>query len=182
MKKFISSTLLVLTILSCKENSKDEAPPAIDVTGYLKGQLKLLDTVPYAILKITEKVDGKTDSVYLKKNELAEILAPFITDEINQDHLSKNYFEKSFADASTKTVNITYDAENKDASIHQVVIYVNPESGGIRQVYITGFFENKGSILKKQLLWLHDKGFQIISTSEGNADQTVYQIEKILWQ
>jgi hypothetical protein len=182
MDKIFTWILFLQILTGCKQKTDHEKAPAINVTGYLKGQLKLLDTIPYGILKITETGKGSPDSVYLKKDALAKMIAPFLSSEIDQVNLERNYEEKSFADVSTQSFNITYDTKNKESIIHQVVLYIDPASGNINQVYITGYIKSDNKLIKKQLLWMHNKGFQIISSFGEATNEGESVIEKIYWQ
>ena len=182
MQKGLIYLIIAILLWSCKQKNGSSEYPAIDVVGYMKGQLKILDSIPYGILKITEIKDRKADSLYIKKDALYKLLSPFLSSEISQSLLETEYEEKVFADASTKKVNITYDAKNEDAKIHQVVVYMDPLKEEISLLYITGFFENSGGVIKKQLLWNHNKGFQIISVDSRAASDNRSYTEKIIWQ
>ena len=182
MYKCIIFLFVCLFIICCGNNQKKNEYPAIDVIGYIKGQLKLLDSIPYGILKVTELQGGRTDSVYIKKNELPGILKSFLSESISKTALEINYEEKSFADAGNQMINITYDAKDKEAVINQITIYVNPSDGNIRLLYINGFFESAGRPIKKQLLWTHNKGFQIISSEGSEHKEGNLITEKYIWQ
>jgi hypothetical protein len=182
MQKCIFFYLLSVVLLSCGGRRQQNEYPAIDVVGYIKGQLKLLDSIPYGILKVTEYQNGKSDSVYVKKNVLPGVLDPYLNESISKSALENDYIEKSFADAGTETVNITYDAKNKDAEINQIAIYVEPLDGTINRLYITGFFETENGVIKKQLLWKHNKGFQIISSGSLQTNDSTSVTEKYIWQ
>jgi hypothetical protein len=181
MRRILAYAVVFSVLYSCGNGSSKNKPPVINIIGYIKRELKLLDSIPYGIIKITEYGDQR-DSVYIKKNLLDSILDPFLRNSINPSDLESFYEEKSFADASTQAVNITYDAKNTEAEIRQIVIYINPSTGSIDQVYITGLFQTNDGIIKKQLLWMHNKGFQIISTDASSASKGISKIEKILWQ
>lgn len=182
MRKYVLSLLFGAILWGCGSSEKKNQYPAIDVVGYIKGQLKILDSIPYGILKITEYQDSRSDSVFIKKNELPGILQAFLSESISKSALEEDYVEKSFADAGTKTINITYDAKFKDAEINQIAIYVEPLDGTINRLYITGFFETENGVIKKQLLWKHNKGFQIISSGSLQTNDSTSVTEKYIWQ
>jgi hypothetical protein len=182
MHKFLFLLIVIFIFSDCKQQEQKNEYPAIDVIGYLKGQLKLLDTIPYGILKITEIKDKRADSSYIKKAELNRMLLPFFSEEISKSFLETNYEEKVFADAGSKKVNITYDARNKNATIHHIAVYMDPLTEQISLLYITGFFEESGRIIKKQLLWNHNKGFQIISVTDPTSSESNSFTERIIWQ
>jgi hypothetical protein len=66
LKIYTGVLLLLFAFTSCKNNAKNkEQKSYIDVTGYMNGQLKYFDTVPFAFLKLTRKDTVFTDSQYI---------------------------------------------------------------------------------------------------------------------
>jgi len=175
---FIIFWLLLLTG-ACKYKSRI---PAIDVIGYIKADMQVLDSMPYDLLKITEKGNRQADSVYINKSEVWQLLTPFLSDEIRQDNLTEHYTESSYADATIHSVTITYQAKKMDAVIHHVELYVNPLSGKISGLHITALFNDEKWTGKKQLWWIEQKGFSIISTPLDNNPDSETTVEKISWQ
>jgi len=177
------SFLSVLIILGACSNSKSKNKyPAIDVIGYIKGQVKILDSVPYGILKVTERTGQKPDSTYLDKKTFIQHVSPFLHTSIDKERLETDYTETSFADASLGYAVITYQAIDGKAPIQQVTIYVRPDNGSINQVYITGYINPKNELEKNQLLWMHNKGCTIITIQENNTKESSSITEKIIWQ
>lgn len=179
MYKRIVFAVWIVFAFACKESSTKNQYPAIDVTGYLSGQLNLIDTVPYSLLKVTEKEGLTPDSMYLTKERARAMIAPFLSKEITQSQLEKNYIETSFADASTASVTISYKAKEEAAVIQQIDVYFDPPTGAIRQLYLTGFYNTETGLTKKQLLWFHNKGGQIINTPMQGNGQTIR--ERLIW-
>jgi hypothetical protein len=174
--------IALLGLFSCKESASKNEYPAIDVTGYLKGQLKFIDTVAYGLLKVTEKEGSAPDSVYLNKQQVKALVDPFLSEEISQEHLETNYTETSFADASTSFVTITYKTKKETSTFQQIDVYIEPQSGAIRQLYLTGFIDTPNGLTRKQLLWFHNKGGNIISTPMNNPPGNLPSItERLIW-
>ena len=165
--------------MGCK--SKNETP-AIDVIGHIKADLRKLDSTPYSFLKITEKSSGQADSAYIKKSDVWQLITPFLSDEIQQDNLTAQYTESSYADATIQSVMITYQAKEKDAVIHQVAVYINPVNGQISRLHMTGLFDYDKWAGKKQLWWMGQQSFSIISTPVGDSTGSETVTEKIIWQ
>lgn len=182
MHKSVLIFIALLGIFGCKESASKNEYPAIDVTGYLKGQLKFIDTVAYGLLKVTEKEGSAPDSVYLNKQQVKALIEPFLSAEISKAQLETNYTETSFADATTSFVTITYKSKDEASVFQQIDVYIEPQSGAIRQVYLTGFFDTPKGIMRKQLLWFHNKGGHIITTpmeiSSGNSTTIT---ERLIW-
>jgi hypothetical protein len=169
-------------IVACSGSKSKNEYPAIDVVGYIKGQMKTLDSVPYGLLKVTERSGKLPDSTYLNKASFRSHVTPFLLPGIEKSQLEASYEETSFADANLGYFVITYQAKKEDQEISQVVVYIRPDNNSIHQIYISGKFnpENEGE--KKQLLWMHDKGCTIITSNELNSGSETPVTEKLIWQ
>ena len=87
---FIAVSLGALLLLShCKSKPK-EPKDYIDVSSYLKGQLKYIDTVPFAFLKVLQQDSVYTDSQFITKEQVKAILQPFLVKEIEKKNFEEN--------------------------------------------------------------------------------------------
>jgi hypothetical protein len=86
---------------SCK-NKKQEQKNYIDVSSYMKGQLKYIDTVPFAFLKVVQQDSIYTDSQFISKEQVKAIVQPFLVKELEKKNFEENFKEISFADATLK--------------------------------------------------------------------------------
>ncbi len=178
---YVISFAAVLLIFSSCKNKKADPKDYINVSAYLKGQLKYIDTVPFAFLKLTKKDSLFTDSQYITREQVNKIVNEFLVKELEKGNFEKNYKEISFADATIKTVTINYESTDKDNPISRVDVYVNPDKERISQVYLVRSKENSDSTLTQQLLWKHNKSFLLITTI-SKKDQTEKTItEQIIW-
>jgi hypothetical protein len=182
INRYILFLLLLIILGACSNSKSNNKYPAIDVIGYIKGQIKILDSVPYGILKVTERSGQNPDSTYLDKKAFIEHVSPFLHASIDKERLGKEYTETSFADAGLGYVIITYQALEGNAPIQQVSVYIRPDNGSINQVYITGYINPKNELEKNQLLWMHNKGCTIITIQENNIAEPSSITEKIIWQ
>ena len=165
---------------SCK-NTKKEPKDYIDVSSYLKGQLRYIDTIPFAFLKVVQKDSIYTDSQYITKEQVKEIANQFLVEELEKKNFENNFQETSFADATIHTITITYEATNKNSPVTRVDVYVNPEKEQISQLYLVRNQERGDSVVSQQLLWKHNKSFVLI-TSVIKKDGTEKNItERVIW-
>lgn len=174
--------VIFLFLGACSNSRNKNKYPAIDVIGYIKGQVKILDSIPYGLLKVTERPGQSPDSTYLNKKEFIEHISPFLLSSIDKKALEEEYEETSFADASIGYVVITYHAISTNAPVEQVVVYIRPDNNSIHQVYITGHINEKKLAEKNQLLWMHNKGCTIITSNSLNPTEASSVTEKIIWQ
>jgi hypothetical protein len=173
---------MIVVFYACKNAETKNKYPAIDVIGYIKGQIMVLDSVPYGLLKITERSGQNSDSIYLNKKTFIEHVSPFLHASIEKKRLEEDYEETSFADASIGYIVITYQANSPRVPINQVVVYVKPDNSTIYQVYISGSLNPNKTNERNQLLWTHNKGCTIITSDNHDKAEPSSITEKIIWQ
>ena len=86
MIKYMPVVLLAFasfSFSSCK-NTKTEPKDYIDISSYLKGQLKYIDTVPFAFLKVVQQDSIYTDSQYISKEQVKDIINQFLVKEVEK--------------------------------------------------------------------------------------------------
>lgn len=182
LKACITLFVILLLITGCKNNRKDkEEKSFIDVTAYMNGQLKYFDTVPFAFLKLTKKDTVFTDSQYIKKEEVQEIVKRFLVKDIEKGKFEKNFEETTFADATLHTVTITYNSINKKSDVKRIDVYVNPEKEEIHQLYMTRKKEDGDSVISQQILWRHNRYFTLITSVSSKNKEEKTTAEKIIW-
>jgi hypothetical protein len=179
MKKVFIGLFLILcfAFIGCKSATETEAKNFIDVSSYLKGQLAYLDTVPYAFLKLTLKDTLYSDSVYLTKKEVNEIISLFLVKELEKKEFEKGFNETTFLDGTINTLTLTYQPKNTIEIIQRVDIYVNPETEQIAKIYIV----RKKDLVSQQLLWKHNSSFTLITTTMDKQNNQEVKTEKVIW-
>lgn len=95
MIKFIVTLIFAGFLISCTNHHNQKTTETkIDsetisffpVTAFLRGQMAELDSLQLTPLH-TVTVKGKTDSFWLKKEELKPLLQPFFLEEITEENL-----------------------------------------------------------------------------------------------
>lgn len=178
---FAAVTIAAISFLgSCKSKPK-EPKDYIDVSSYLKGQLKYIDTVPFAFLKVVQQDSIYIDSQFISKEQVKAILQPFLVKEIEKKNFEKNFKEVTFADETIESLTLNYESIGEDVPVTRVDIYVNPEKETITQLYLVRHEEKGDSSIVQQLLWKHNKSLVLI-TSKAKKDQPEKTItEKVIW-
>ena len=183
MRKYMLSLFCIAAVFiisSCK-NSKKEPKDYIDVSSYLKGQLRYIDTVPFAFLKVVQQDSVYTDSQFITKEQVKQIAGQFLIEELEKKNFEKNFKETSFADATIHTVTITYEAIDESCPISRVDVYVNPEKEQISQLYLVRYKENSDSAVSQQMLWKHNKSFTLITSVTKKNEPEKITTEKVIW-
>lgn len=178
LKGFICIAVCFI-LFSCKNQPK-EPKDYIDISSYLKGQLKYIDTIPFAFLKVIQNDSVYTDSQFISKEQVREIVQPFLIKELEKKNFETNFKETSFADATIHTITITYESNSESCPVTRVDVYVNPEKEQISQLYIVRKKETADSSLTQQLLWKHNKSL-ILITSVIKKDNEKTVTEKVIW-
>ncbi len=162
---------------SCKNATESEVKNFIDISGYLKGQLAYLDTVPYAFLKVTLKDTVYADSIFLTKKQVNEIINSFLVKELEKKEFEKRFDETTFLDGTINTLTLTYQPKNTSEMIQRVDVYVNPETEQISKIYIV----REKDLVSQQLLWKHNSSFTLITTTMDKQNNETVKTEKVIW-
>lgn len=180
---FFLFCFLAVAAFGCRTKAKNKNKPQtyIDIAAYLKGQMAYLDTVPFALLRLTQKDSATFDSAFIAKADLQKVVNSFIVPELEKKKFEESFAETSFGDATINTITITYNAIDSINPLQRIDVYVNPENNQIRQVYLVRKYEKADSSFVQQLLWKHNKNCTIITSIslKNQPDKTI--TEKIIW-
>ncbi|UAY51700.1 hypothetical protein [Ferruginibacter albus] len=198
MKNIVIAFAIVLFLYSCASKTNDETATPVPVqpegdttklsffpvTDYLKGQALLFDSLlvtPRHILTIKEK----SDTQYMKREELKNMLQPFFSPEIGKTNLIKYYGESKFNDRSLNAITLTYSPVTKvpdSIGLMNWTVYVNPETQKVDKIYIAKKIKGIALDTIQQLLWQTDK-FATITTivTDTTGKSEVLKTEKYIW-
>jgi hypothetical protein len=204
MKKLLILSLAVC-IVSCNNNNtsaitKDntdttqidstQAAPVsfFPVTDFLKGQLLALDSVPFTPLLYTT-INDKTDSTWLKKEQLKTFLAPFFNITIDSTNLLPYFKETKFNDQTVNAITLMYEPSKQlpdTIQLRKWNVYIDPITGKVRNLYIEKQYKesslSNGQSYTQQLFWATDKSAKIITIlNQPDGTSTVIKEEKIIW-
>ena len=185
MKNIFCLFLIVCILLnSCKEEKTEQKEPVISALSIIKGQVNHLDTSFYEVIKI-ETIDGKTDTSYLKREEIRGLASDFLSlPDISLNDYDKKYTEERLIDAGQNTLSITASAKDENLEIQKQIIIIPLDelaSGKVESIYIDRSVQVGDSSIQQKLFWQIDQYFQIGNIiQKGNAPETV-QFWKIKW-
>ena len=192
MKNYIIvSALTVILLSACKgkkdgkveKDSKKEAP--LSALSIIKGQLNDLETSIYEVKKF-ETIDNVTDSAYLKKEDIRNVAAPFLSlPEIADEKYYEKYTEDKVLDAQQNILNITSIAKSDTTEIQKqfIIVNISPTTDSkVQSIYIDRYIAKGDSTLEQKLYWEIDKSFLIRSiTGKKDQPEKVHSI-KVMWQ
>jgi hypothetical protein len=152
------------------------------VTQYLLGQLKELDSLPITPLKVTS-INGKTDSVWLKRDQVRSFVQPFLNPVIDSISLSKYFAEKSFLDQTINAFTFSYDPVRQlpdSIELKRWDVYVDPATGKVNRVYIVKQL-NATPQQTTQLIWKQGHYCKITTIIEKTGVSPQIKEEQLTW-
>jgi hypothetical protein len=191
-KLFSSLTFCLLFIFSGCGNSPESALHSNDsaenisifpVTSFLKGQLLEIDSLETTPLKIIVE-NGKTDSVWLKREDVRAAAAPFLTPVIDSASMSPFFSVKSFLDQTINAYTFTQDPRIKlpdSMELRHWDVYMSPQTNKITRIYLVKEKAEKNAEITTQLTWLSDQSFSIRTITQAPGKQPVIKEEKMIW-
>ena len=197
MKKNLFCIAVLCIVLSC--NNKSEQPETVvdkkpetdtvkvtflPVTSFLKGQLWILDSLPVTFLQV-KTVGKKTDSSWLKREAVRPILQPFISQEINADNLTPYFKQTKFNDQTVEAITFTYDPITTlpdSINLRHWDVYIQPETGKIKKVYLLKQLNKEGKKYTQQLTWQTDQWAKIVTIlNKPDGSSEVESEIKLVW-
>jgi hypothetical protein len=162
------------------ENKKDSAVRFFPVTSYLKGEIfgiKNGGVTP--VRKII--VGTKTDSTWLKIDELDSVMTDFLTPKIDSTNLINTFTESRFKDETLSAYTFTAEPKNSKENTFAFThwdVYVDVETNKVKRIYLI----KKISPTKElQLTWQSGKWCKIITISTESGKSVIEKEEKIYW-
>lgn len=191
MKILFPVTVFVLIVLSCNNTGEtkavdtkaatEEKQKFFPVTSFLKGEIFNLKKNGINPLKYTT-VNDRTDSAWLKIEEIDDAVKEFLYPEIDTANLTAFFSEKSFFDQTINAVTFTYEAAGVLPDSIKLVnwdVYVDPDANRVKRIYMVKQ-QDKDTLL--QLTWVTGKWCKITTiVTDEKGSSTVKKEEKITW-
>ena len=189
----IGYSLVAFCLYACNNKSQQAEQAAIiidstvaffPVTSFLKGQLIALDSLPVTVLRIVT-IKGKSDSFWIKKENVQPLLDDFFTQEINTTNLTAFFKESKFNDEGVDAITYTY--EPKAALPDSILlkhwdVYVKLQTGKVKRVYMVKQVKQEAEIFTLQLTWVTDKWAKIVTILNKSAGESeLIKEEQFVW-
>ena len=168
-----------------QQASKDstESQTFFPVTQFIKAQLKDIDSMPITPLKIIT-YNGKTDSSWLKKEDIRSFAQPFLHPEIDTTNFTSLFKQRSFLDQTINAITFSYDpiGELPDTlELKRWDVYIDPQKNGITRIYIVKEKSNNGILQTMQLIWKSNKWCKITTITEQPGKSPDIKEELMKW-
>jgi len=190
--------LSMLTILYSCSNKKEEAASInkttasdsvqvhfFPVTAFIKGQLMELDSIQLTPLQVITQAK-KIDSNWISKKDIRPLLQDFISSEINETNMLEFFNVTKFNDQSTGAITFTYNPKTNlpdRIELRHWDVYITPETGRVRKVYMVKNIIRKSENFTLQLTWDTEKSARIttiLNHTDGKSE--IIKDEKLIWK
>lgn len=178
---FVSCTNSTKTADDPFVTAKDTISNFFPVTSYIKGEIYNIKKSGINPMKYVS-IKDKTDSAWLKMEELDAEVQEFLTPEIDSTNLISLFSEKSFLDRSINAVTLTYDPINTlpdSMHLRHWDVYINPTTNKIKRVYMVKEIDKNKTL---QLTWVNDQWCKIttiVTDEKGNLK--IEKEVKLFW-
>lgn len=191
MKIIFSIFLCSFFLCSCADHGKPaeqlaakdtlEKQKFFPVTDYLEGEVNNIKKSGVNPLKFTT-VNGHTDSVWIKIEELDSVVAEFLNPKIDSTNLVTLFIGKSFLDQSLNAVTFTYDAAVALPDSMKLIhwdVYIDPKTSKVKRVYLVKEIDKTKTL---QLTWVNGQWCKITTVgTDANGVMKVEKEEKLIW-
>ena len=191
MKIFISIFVCSFFLYSCADHGKPaeqlaakdtlEKQKFFPVTDYLEGEVYNIKKSGVNPLMYTT-VNGHTDSVWIKIEELDSVVAEFLNPRIDSTNLVTLFAGKSFLDQSLNAVTFTYDAAVVLPDIMKLKhwdVYIDPKTSKVKRIFMVKEIDKTRML---QLTWMNGQWCKITTIgTDANSVMKVEKEEKLIW-
>lgn len=191
MKNIFSLFTITLLLLSCKDldkriyatNKKGITTMQLffPVTSFIKGEIYTIKKNGINPLKYTT-INDRTDSVWLKVEDIDTALSAFLQPEIDTTNLNKFFTEQSFLDKSINAITLTYEASVALPDTMELTnwdVYIDPNTNNVKRIYMVKQI-NKSTVL--QLTWMTNQCCKIVTiVTDEKGLSKIKKEEKIIW-
>ncbi len=151
------------------------------VTDYLEGEVYNIKKSGVNPLKYTT-IDGHTDSVWIKIEEVDSVVAEFLQPDIDTTNLIALFSGKSFLDQSLGAATFTYDAVvplPDSMKLKHWDVYIDPKTNKVTRVFM---IKEPAKNKTLQLTWLSGQSCKITTIgTDANGVMKVEKEEKLIW-
>ena len=187
---FLVTFLLLFSACHSEKNSdvnlvknSDDSVHIFPVTSFLKGRLRILDTMPVTPLQIITE-NGKVDSIWLKREDIRKNAYPFLSPIIDSSTMYPFFTEKSFLDQTVNAYTFSYDPKVRlpdSINLTHWDVYMNPQTNTIERIYMVKEKDENNQSVITQLTWLVDKWYSIRTITQVAGKETQVREEKMIW-
>ena len=187
MKNYLLLLLTAVIIVpACKQKKIESEKKFISVLSLIEKQVAHVDTALYSIQKVVSTDSLHSDTSYIRREDFRNEAKEFLEiPDLSNPKVASRYKENTSYDETIGRVLITYTPENPDKEeIQKQEILVTPNvatGDQVNNIIINRVVSNRNGFLKKNMLWLMDKSFQIVTTTQKPGEPETTTTIKVTW-
>lgn len=191
MKKPLAHLFPVLLLLSCGAGNEDKPGNSregfISVRSLVEQQVAHVDTGLYAIIRVTQRDTSAPDTTYIPREQFRSIAKDFLSiPDLSDPRVADTYYEEPVHyDETLNRVIITYKPVKPESSeIKKQELLVTPGSATgdkVNNILILREISNRDSFVKKDMLWIMNRRFQVTTTRQLKGQPETITVERVIW-
>lgn len=191
--------LLVITMISCKENNKQNtaatsAPNKIEQNNidtvpfypYITAMEKEAETLSKNKNEFTVVYTNESDNTSTKKissKEFQNLIKKITQYNITQMPVKHFYKEELFTDLTTKNTIINYATQNDSLSVKNVSILLDAKNtNNIKRIDIKTMYATADSTISENCSWVVGKEFYILRYAEDTTGKSAKTKLNVSWK
>lgn len=188
MKKWlIAGGCLLVTWMACKNNT---APSQnfISIPSLIEAQVAHVDTSLYSITRYDYRGTDSIafDTLYIPREQFRKEGAAFLSlPDLSMARYAKRFYEESRYDELLKKVIVSYlPIDSKNEEVQKEEVHVSPsvaEGDKVTTILASKVINDRNGLRQEELLWLIDKSFTIVRTTQLPGQPAQLITTKVIW-
>ena len=178
---FIPLLLFCLLLFSgCREKEEGNCRDYYPLQGFIRTELKALESLPIAVSRYTTRDLAKTDTSVIGIPDFSRLVDSLIRPDISLEPLCRSYKETVFMDETLNRVTLTYTPLKASPEIRKLDILIEPETEKVKSFYLEKQAEGEDGTLMK-MNWTAGKSFQISYIAAAGNKAPAERLERFVW-
>ena len=187
MKNLLLACFTAFSILTACNDKKESDKKFISVYSLIKSQVDHIDTSLYSIMKLVSSDTLPPDTSYVSRENFATEAKEFLElPDLANPKIAKRFREVAPRyDEFLNRVVFTYlpvDSIKEEYKSIELTITPNVATGDkVRNIFATRVINNRDSFMKKNMLWLMDRSFQVTTILQKPGLPETTTTTKLIW-
>lgn len=178
---------LLAVLLACK-SSDTSSKNFISIPSLIESQVAHVDTSLYSITRYDYRGTDTIpfDTIYVSREKFREEAATFLSlPDLSLPRYAKRFNEESRYDELLERVIISYlPIDTKNEEVQKEELQVSPsvaEGDKVTAILATKVVNDRNGLRQEELLWLIDKSFTIVRTTQLPGQPAELITTKVSW-
>lgn len=188
MKNRLTAFAIALLLLTGCKHDQRPASSFVSIPSLIEAQVAHIDTSLYSITRYDYRGTDTIpfDTLYIAREQFRKEALPFLNlPDLSQPAFSKRYSEESRYDELMKKVILSYVPVNPNNEEWQKEeLHVLPsvaEGDKVTTILASRIVNDRNGLLQEEFLWLMDKSFTIVRTTQLPGEPAQLITTKVSW-